>query len=99
MLCHFYCNRSNFFTILADHFLNYIGKIIIFCFSYNMKKSLHYRSDEWRDIFFSCEKKNWKQNSLKPYIYQRINIGTFARYQVPKMPCTIMYKNTVLFLR
>lgn len=60
MLCHFYCNRSNFFTILADHFLNYIGKIIIFCFSYNVKKSLHDGSDEWCDIFFSCKRKRKK---------------------------------------
>lgn len=60
MLCHFYCNRSNFFTVLADHFLNYIGKIIIFCFSYNVKKSLHDGSDEWCDIFFSCKRKRKK---------------------------------------
>lgn len=60
MLCHFYRNWSNFFTIFAYHFLNYIGKIIIFCFSDNMKKSLHYRSDEWCDVLFSYKKKEKK---------------------------------------
>lgn len=67
VLRHVNSDGSYFLTVLTDHLLNYICKIIIFCLSNNVQELLHNWSYIWLHVFLSLKKKvkiKWNQLSL-----------------------------------
>lgn len=52
MLGHLHSDWGDLLTVLADHLLDDIGKIIILGLAHDLEEGLHHGPDVWGDVIF-----------------------------------------------
>ncbi len=52
MLGHLYSDWCDLLTVLADHLLDDVGKIVILGLTHNVEERLHHRPDVGGDVIF-----------------------------------------------
>lgn len=66
VLCHLHGDGRDLLAVLADHFLDDIGEVVVLRLPDDVQEGLHHRPDKGGDVFFGC-KRGEKESVLKTH--------------------------------